>query len=137
MKSFLGRAQLLVLFVAGSILAMIGACIIFAPTAFYASSGINLGGDVSLLNEMKAPAGMLLVAGLFIVSAVVFRRLVVQASLLSAMVYLSYAGSRTVSMLLDGLPALELVQAAIVEAIVGFVCLVILVWQRNQKAEAV
>jgi len=34
----------------------IGACILFAPHAFYAGYGITLGQDANLLSELRAPA---------------------------------------------------------------------------------
>ena len=49
---------------------------------------------------------------------------------LAAMIYLSYAGSRFVSMLLDGMPAEGLVQAAVLEAVIGLACLAFLLPQR-------
>ena len=122
----LARTQKLFLFVAGALLILIGTFISASPIDFYASNSIDLGANVSLLNELKAPAGFLLVAGLFIVGAIFVERLADTAMLLATLIYLSYAASRFASMVLDGVPAAGLVQAAAVETTVGVACLTVL-----------
>jgi hypothetical protein len=49
---------------------------------------------------------------------------------LAALIYLSYAVSRSASMAFDGIPAAGLVQAAALEGIVGLACLVVLMIRR-------
>ena len=48
------------LLTSGLLAAGIAATILFAPDAFYASYGIDIGSNVNLANELKAPAGVLL-----------------------------------------------------------------------------
>ena len=69
MKTILLKLRSPLLLIAGAILILIGTTIVAAPTGFYAANGIEVGANVSLLNELKAPAGFLLAAGLFIVAA--------------------------------------------------------------------
>jgi len=130
MKMKLAKTQKAVLFVAGALLTLVGSFIIASPVDFYASNNIELGANVSLLNELKAPAGMLLAAGLFMIAAIIVRNLADTAMWLAALIYLSYAGSRFGSMAFDGLPAPGLVQAATLEGIVGVACLVVLTIRR-------
>ena len=85
---------------------------------------------MSLLNELKAPAGLLLAAGLFMIGAIFVRGQADTALWLAALIYLSYAGSRFVSMAFDGAPAAGLVQAAALEGVVGVACLAVLVMRR-------
>ena len=66
MKMKLLKTQIAILLVAGALLILVGGAILAAPTEFYASNNIELGANVNLLNELKAPAGMLLAAGLFL-----------------------------------------------------------------------
>ncbi|MBT8433959.1 MAG: DUF4345 family protein, partial [Gammaproteobacteria bacterium] len=63
MKIKLAITQKLILLVAGAVLILVGALILGSPIDFYASNSIELGANVSLLNELKAPAGLLLAAG--------------------------------------------------------------------------
>ena len=126
MNTKLAKTQMLLLFLAGTLLVLVATMILGSPNDFYASNSIKLDKNVSLLNELKAPAGFLLAAGMFILSAVFVRRRADTATLLATMIYLSYAASRFVSMLFDGVPATGLVQAAALEAVIGLACLVVL-----------
>ena len=129
MKLKLEKTQQAVLLVAGGLLLLVGSYILAAPADFYASYDIELGTDVSLLNELKAPAGMLLTTGLFMIGAIFVRALADTAMGLAALIFLSYAISRFTSMALDGVPAAGLVQAAALETVVGLACLGVL-WVR-------
>lgn len=122
----LAKTQKLVLFVAGALLILIGTLINSSPVDFYATNSIDVGSNISLLNELKAPAGFLITAGLFIIAAIFVQRLADSAMSLAALIYLSYASSRLASMLFDGMPAEGLIQAAALEALVGLACLAVL-----------
>ena len=130
MKMKLAKTQKLLLFVAGALLILIGTFISASPIDFYASNSIDLGSNVSLLNELKAPAGFLLVAGLFIIGAIFVQHLADSAMLFATLIYLSYAASRFASMVFDGVPAAGLVQAAALETVVGLACLAVLLIRR-------
>ena len=126
MNTLLTKIQIPLLLMAGALLSLVGVMILATPIDFYAANSIELDSNVSLLNELKAPAGFLLVAGGFIISAVFIRSMINMAILLATMIYLSYATSRFVSMWLDGLPATGLVQAAALETTIGLACLAVL-----------
>lgn len=130
MKTKLAIIRTALLLVAGSLLILVGTFIIASPADFYASNSIELGANVSLLNELKAPAGLLLAAGLFMIGAIFVRNQADTALWLAALIFLSYAGSRFVSMVYDGVPAAGLVQAAALEGIVGLACLAVLIIRR-------
>ena len=66
MKPTLAFIQKGLLLIAGTLLILISLSILLSPQDFYAASGIEVTGNTSLLNELKAPAGLLFVAGLFI-----------------------------------------------------------------------
>jgi hypothetical protein len=61
---------LIFLSVSGLLLLIIGGTILLVPQAFYASDGIALGNDPSLLSEIRAPGGLLATSGLFILTGV-------------------------------------------------------------------
>jgi hypothetical protein len=130
MNKKLAITQKAVLLVAGSLLILIGSFIMISPVDFYASNSIELGANVSLLNELKAPAGLLLTAGLYMIGAIFLRSQVDTALSLAALMYLSYAASRIVSMLFDGVPTAGLVQAVTLETVVGLACLGALLFRR-------
>ena len=136
MNTKLAKIQKVILLVAGALLLLVSALILASPADFYASNGIEVGANVSLLNELKAPAGLLLAAGLFMIGAVFVRGMADMATSLAALIYLSYAVSRFASMAFDGVPATGLVQAAALEGIVGLACLAILMIRRTPVGKA-
>ena len=120
------------LLASGLIAAGIAAMILFAPGAFYGRYGIDFGANVSLANELKAPAGMLLLAGLLMIAGVFKSELTISSLATAAAVYLSYGLSRILSMAIDGVPHSGLVSAAAIEIAIGALCLVDLM--RHRKA---
>lgn len=126
-------ARRLVLLIAGLVAIVIAATILVAPEGFYAAYGIELAGNTNLTNELKAPAGVLLVAGLLMLGGV-FREQLTSVSLtVAAAIYLPYGLSRLLSFALDGVPNSALVSAAIFEIAVGAVCLLALIPVRDGR----
>lgn len=116
-------AQKLALGAAGATAIAIGLAITLAPAAFYASNGVALGADPSLLSELRAPGASLAAIGALIFAGAVRPSLTRRAALLGAVVFLAYAAGRIVSMLLDGLPSEPLLWATAVELAIGGLCL--------------
>lgn len=123
MSKILAKSRLPLLILSGAMLIVVGTSIIVSPADFYASNNIDIGENVNLLNELKAAAGLLLAAGLFMIIATIVRSKSDIALSLAALIYLSYAVSRVVSMAFDGVPASGLVLATAFEAIIGLSCL--------------
>ena len=124
----------LVLLLSGLIAVAIAGTILTAPDAFYAGYGIQVGGNATLANELKAPAGALLVAGLLMFAGV-FRSKFIVASLITAtIVYLSYGMGRVLSIAIDGLPHSGMISAAGIEIVIGTVCLLTLLHVRRKNA---
>ena len=121
----------LTLLVSGLVAVGIAGTILFAPEAFYAGYGIEIGGDVTLVNELKAPAGVLLAAGLLVFAGVFRTELVIVSLTTASVVYLSYGLSRILSMAMDGLPDDGLVSAAGIELGIGAACLLALLRARD------
>ena len=112
----------ILLLVSGIIAIGIACAILFTPQAFYASYGIVINGDANLANELKAPGGALLAAGIMILAGVVKSELAFASTATAAGVYLSYGLSRLSSMAIDGLPNAALISAASFELVIGTVC---------------
>ena len=128
------------LFICGAIFITIGLSITLSPQSFYAetfmnnqvaNSGADLFLNASLINELRAPAGMLIAAGLLVVLACVRESLRSHAWLLSAMIYLPYGLARIYGFTVDGLPHQSLVYAAVLEILLGAISLVLLVTKKG------
>lgn len=110
-----------ILIMAGLVAAVIGAEILFMPRVFYTGYGVELGGNLSLLNEMKASGGVLLASGILIMAGAFIIKLRFTATLVSTLIYLSYGLSRVMSIGIDGMPDGGLIQAAFMEIMLGLV----------------
>ena len=120
-----------ILAIAGLVAMGFGAAILFMPVAFYASNGITLGSDISVLNDLRAAGGSILACGGFIFAGAFIPRLRFTATILSALLYLSYGLSRIVSLVIDGMPVEGLVQAMVLEIIIGLACVFALLKYRE------
>ena len=119
-SKYLTRGLLLV---SGLLATGIAATILAAPDPFYAGYGIDVSSNVSLANELKAPAGTLLVAGLLMLGGVVKPEYASTSIAIGSVIYLSYGLSRLLSIAVDGFPHSALVSAAVLELALGAVCL--------------
>ena len=124
----------LVLLLSGIVAVAIAGTILTAPDVFYAGYGIQVGGNATLANELKAPAAALLVAGLLMFAGVFRSRFVVASLVTATLVYLSYGLGRVVSIAIDGLPHSGMVGAAGIEIVIGAVCLMTLLHVRSSRA---
>lgn len=123
------------LLASGLLGAGIAATILFAPEAFYTGYGIDIGSNVNLANELKAPAGLLLTAGLLMLVGAFRAVLVVPSLAVGSVIYLSYGASRLLSMTIDGVPNKALVIAAVLEIVVGVACVIGLTFLRRAVAD--
>lgn len=122
-----------VLIISGIIGISIGGALLFAPVAFEASAGINLGEDINLLSEIRANGGALLLGGILILLGTFISKLTHTSLILSSLFYLSYGFSRVLSMIIDGLPHNSLLSATVVEIIIGLLSLFLLIKFRNSQ----
>jgi len=130
MKKFALLKTILVL--SGLVASGIGVSILISPFSFYAGYGLALGGNVSLLNEVRASGGALLASGILIISGAFVDKLTFTAALIAALLYLSYGLSRVMSIAVDGMPSEGLILAAAFEITTGLVCVFALVGYREK-----
>ena len=109
------------LIVSGTITLLIGASILLIPHSFFAASHITLGADPNLLSEVRAPGGLLLIAGAGMMAGASAARRASAGLLIAAAVYLSYGSARVMSVFVDGVPAPALVIALCIELALGLI----------------
>jgi hypothetical protein len=112
--------------VSGLLLLAIGGTILFVPHTFYASDGIVLGNNPSMLSEIRAPGGLLAASALVILAGVFRSTLRSLAFILTVLVYGSFGLSRLVGWYLDGMPSNSLVIATVIELVMAGIGLVML-----------
>ena len=112
-----------ILLLVGAVVAIgIALAILFATDLFYAGMDFDTGNNINLANELKAPMGLLLVAGVVMLAALFREEMLLLALGIGGAVFLSYGAARFLSMLIDGMPGGSLVTAAWIEVIIGVMC---------------
>ncbi|MAM62203.1 DUF4345 domain-containing protein [Maritimibacter sp. UBA3975] len=117
------RFEKIALGLAGLTALTIGAFILFAPHAFYASYGITLGDDASLLSELRAPGAGLAGFGLLMLLGI-WRHAVLPIGMTAALtVFIAFPVGRLVGLAVDGMPSGNVIGALTVELIIAALCL--------------
>ncbi len=122
----------LLLLTAGTIAILVGLADVLVPILNEAGVGVLIGNDPSLINELRASGGGLLAVGLFIFAGAVIAHLTSAATLLASMVYLGFGGARLFSMVVDGLPNVQLLAINAVEIAIGAWSLVVFLKFRDR-----
>ncbi|MFK7738780.1 MAG: DUF4345 domain-containing protein [Planctomycetota bacterium] len=125
------------LLLSGLLATAIGAGLLFAPIAFHAQNGIQLRADASLLSELRAPGGALLLAGATMLAGALVRRFAATAAAVGAAVFSSYGVARLVGVGLDGVPNQGIVVATVLELGLGALFAVALLRGKRQAATRV
>ncbi len=115
--------QKIALGVAGITALAVGALILAAPHTFYASYGIVLGTDPSLLSELRAPGAGLAAFGAVMLAGIV-RPALRQAAVVAALtVFLAFPAGRVLGLLADGIPSGGILGALALELAIAALCL--------------
>ena len=115
--------QKIALGIAGFTSLSIGAFILAAPHSFYASYGIVLGQDPSLLSELRAPGAGLAAFGGVILAGIV-RPEMRQASVVAALtVFLAFPAGRMIGLAIDGVPSSGILGALALEVAIAALCI--------------
>ncbi len=125
------------LVISGIIGIIIGGSLLFIPVSFQATAGIDLRGNVSLLSEMRASGGAILVVSVLVMLGVFIAKLTFASVVLTCLFYLSYGVSRIFSIIIDGMPSESLIIATIVEMVIGLLSLLVLVSFREKQNKPV
>jgi multisubunit Na+/H+ antiporter MnhC subunit len=120
----LTRFQKITLGIAGVTALSIGSLILATPHAFFASYGIALEDNPSLMSELRAPGAGIATLGAIMLAGVV-RSAWSQVALVAALtVYLAFPVGRLVSLAVDGIPSTGVLGALGVEVAIAALCLV-------------
>ncbi len=100
----------------------IGAAILVAPHSFYASYGIKVGNNPSLLSELRAPAAGLAAFGVLMLAGIWRSKMAALAKAAALTVFLAFPAGRLVGLAIDGLPSGGIIGALSFELAVAALC---------------
>lgn len=119
----LTRIEKLALGVSGLTALGVGGFIMAAPHTFYASYGIALGYDASLLSELRAPAAGLFTLGVVMLTGI-WRTSMIQLAVASALiVFLAFPAGRLIGVAFDGMPSGGIIGAFFLEMAIATLCI--------------
>ena len=116
--------QKIALGIAGITSLGIGGFILGAPHAFYASYGIVLGPDPSVLSELRAPGAGLAAFGAVMLAGLVKPALRQAAVVAALTVFLAFPAGRVLGIVTDGMPSGGILGALALELAIAALCLV-------------
>ena len=108
-----------ILLISGLMILAAGAFTLFNPVGFTARNGIDLGEQISLFNDIRGMGGLMVGSGLIILLGVFHAGMRFTSAVVAAVIFLTFALARVLSIIVDGVPAENLVRATIVELVVG------------------
>ena len=121
----LSRFQKIALGIAGFTALSVGSFILAAPHAFYASYGITLDNDASLLSELRAPAAGLVTLGVLMIAGI-WRTAMAQLAVASVLiVFLAFPAGRLIGLAVDGMPSGGIIGALVLEITIAILCIIV------------
>ncbi len=113
----------IILGLSGLLLLVVGSMLTFNTEAALASSGIELGENVSMYNDIRGGGGLVLALGLLILLGAFIRKLAFTSTVTAIFTYLGYAAGRVISIGFDGPPSEALIRATVIEGVFGVLTL--------------
>ena len=124
----------IILVLCGLAFLVAGGVSMFNPEGFTSRNGIDIAGNISLLNDYRGMGGLLVGSAIIILLGVIHSRMAFTSTVVAAVVYLVFSLGRGLSLALDGMPADGLFKATIVETILGLLALFALIQYRKRPA---
>ncbi|MEO0575419.1 MAG: DUF4345 domain-containing protein [Pseudomonadota bacterium] len=103
----------------GATLSVIGCALLLIPKTFLEKSHVVFERNASLMSELAAPSGVLIIAGGLMMLGSVKPRFIDIGLVVGAIIYGSYGVGRIISMLMHGLPSSSLVSATLFELVIA------------------
>jgi hypothetical protein len=103
----------------GIVLLVFGGWRVIDIVGFFAFNGIELGHDVSMLNEVRAGGGLVVGSALVVISGAFFPRMAFTSTILSVVVFLSFGFARLYGIAVDGIPSATILQGLFTEFVMG------------------
>ena len=110
--------------VSGLTAASIGVAILAAPHSFFASYGITVGNNASLLSELRAPGAGLAAFGVLMLLGIWRTAMTPMSKVVALIVFLAFPAGRLIGLIVDGLPSGPIIGALVFELAVAALCIV-------------
>lgn len=119
--------------VSGALLGFIGSATLLAPIKMKGGAGIDIVGNISVINDVRAASALLLAIGVITLLGPFSRRLAFTSTITSSITFLSLALGRIISILVDGTPVNGLMKATGLELVLGAIGLTLFIVYREKN----
>ncbi|CAM1342614.1 DUF4345 domain-containing protein [Tenacibaculum amylolyticum] len=109
------------LIISGLLLSVIGTLTAFNPVKIKANEGIEIAGNASALNDVRAFGILLLAIAILSFSGAIKTAIRKTAAITLPLLFISLGIGRVISVVLDGMPSEGMVKATILEFVLGFI----------------
>lgn len=113
------------LIIAGALLSFIGGATLLMPVELKAGSGIDIAGNIGVLNDIRASSALVLALAVFTFLGALRPGLRGSASLIAPLMFLSMGTGRVISILADGMPVEGQIGATVLEFLLGITGLIL------------
>ncbi|MDY8137345.1 DUF4345 domain-containing protein [Aquimarina sp. 2201CG5-10] len=121
------------LVISGLLLSFIGGTTLFIPIKMKGSAGIDIAGNISVINDVRAFSTLILAIAILTLLGAFLKKLTYTSSLVSFLLFLSLGIGRVISILIDGMPVGGLVKATALELVLGTIgAILFLTYQRKK-----
>ncbi|MEM6347950.1 MAG: DUF4345 domain-containing protein [Bacteroidota bacterium] len=121
------------LIISGLLLTFIGGVTLLMPVEMKTGSGIEVAGNISVLNDIRASSALLLSLAILNLLGAFSQKLKFSASLVSSILFLALGTGRVLSILIDGMPVEGLLGATLLEFILGIAGLILFIINREKN----
>lgn len=112
--------KIIILSLSGLMLLFVGAMRLSNPVkAYLKNSGINLGNDTDLLNEVRGVSAVMLCGGIIILLGIGIPKLTLASFIVASLIFIGFAIGRGLSIPIDGKPNKQIIQGLIFELVLG------------------
>jgi hypothetical protein len=119
------------LILAGLLLAFIGSATLFIPVDIKSNSGIDIAGQISVINDTRASGALYLGIALLLLSGALKKNLRYTSSILAPLLFITLGLGRLLSIVLDGMPVDGLFKATILEFVLGSIGLILFIKNKH------
>lgn len=120
------------LILSGLLLAFIGSATLFIPVDIKANSGIDIAGQINVINDTRASGALFLGIAILLLSGTFMKRLRYTSSILAPLLFITLGFGRLLSILIDGMPVDGLFKATILEFVLGAIGLFLWIKHKNK-----
>ncbi len=117
----------IILGIGSAMFLLAGSFAAFNPLQYVARNGIDIVGQLTLLNDYRGSGAVLIGAGIIMFLGIIHERMRFTSIVVMSVLYTTFALGRIISIIADGLPVEGLVKATIVELIIGLVAIFALI----------